>query len=296
MPHVMRKLNIAFFGVGSAVMACGGRLDDGGITGQLDSGIDAADTSADTASVDTIAKPETDGASPLCQLSDGTPTCDVAGCPVRAGCTHLGSECILFGNETSASGVSPFGVCFKDAKKVFTYGTCTVCPNADDVCTVFAPYDLYNASCARPTICRDLEVAGFTGACLYTDKTKWSAEDPAIGDPGCPAGGRAAGLCGGSCGDCAGSEKCTGRSPLHPFGVCAALPDLSTNPFPCKRNPKSSSEKCEAGACVIFDVQGKGDQNVADANGFCLANDRCIAARTLLPGAIHCMSGSGSEI
>ena len=88
-------------------------------------------------------------------------------------------------------------------------------------------------------------------------------------------------VCGGLCGGCPLGQRCTGRSPLHPHGIC--VPD---EPAEC-RHPVVSGWTCKsADACFVFTVEAE-RQGLANFNGFCLPKAECEAYRTL-PGGGEC--------
>ncbi len=83
--------------------------------------------------------------------------------------------------------------------------------------------------------------------------------------------------CGGSCPACAAGRTCTGRSPIHPLGLC--VPDRGCNTkVPC---PSGQS-------CFSFKVQADA-QAIADSTyTFCLPTEECQATAANLPGGGYC--------
>lgn len=72
--------------------------------------------------------------------------------------------------------------------------------------------------CVPEVFGRWLHERGF--AVSYSDRSPYDGEP--VPDPeGCPEVGEALTLCGGDCGPCPNGFDCIGRSPLHPFGLCA---------------------------------------------------------------------------
>jgi hypothetical protein len=72
--------------------------------------------------------------------------------------------------------------------------------------------------CVPEAFGRWLHERGF--AVSYGDLSPYDGQP--VPDPvGCPEVGEALMLCGGDCGPCPASFDCLGRSPLHPFGLCA---------------------------------------------------------------------------
>ncbi len=89
-------------------------------------------------------------------------------------------------------------------------------------------------------------------------------------------------ICGGDCGPCASDELCTGRSPMHPYGLCM--------PTPTTTNGCGSAQNwaCASGTeCVVFQSSGDGQQ-IADAYGLCMATAACEAIASSYPGGAIC--------
>lgn len=113
----------------------------------------------------------------------------------------------------------------------------------------------------------------------YADFSSWTGQDlPPISSCSGPS---SVPTCGGSCAPCAPDQICTGRSPLHPLGLCVPKSFL----LGCDR---SHGWTCPSGdGCFVFSVQPEA-QNEADANGSCLPVATCRAAATGLPGGGAC--------
>jgi hypothetical protein len=110
----------------------------------------------------------------------------------------------------------------------------------------------------------------------FTDYSTWS-NAPIDSSGPCPNMPGVA-LCGGTCGICAPGGTCTGRSPLHPFGVCVqGTPDNCNGTIRCR-----SGEKC-----FRFTVQADA-QPLADARAYCMQKAECEALATGLPGGATC--------
>jgi hypothetical protein len=89
-------------------------------------------------------------------------------------------------------------------------------------------------------------------------------------------------VCGGNCGDCVGTEICSGRSHLHPYGLCA--PDQGD-----EVEGGCHAGSCKGGqSCFVFTVEPEA-QPVADQHGLCLPPDTCQAVAANLPGGGKCM-------
>lgn len=88
--------------------------------------------------------------------------------------------------------------------------------------------------------------------------------------------------CGAACGGCALGQRCVGRSPVHPVGVC--LPSNAS----CAARSGYPSQVCAAeDACFAFTVQPD-RQKDADLHGVCLLRAQCDELALKLPGGGHC--------
>jgi hypothetical protein len=151
--------------------------------------------------------------------------------------------------------------------------------------------------CISREACDALWELGATTACRYADKGAYTRE-PIPDFDGCPTGGQGK-VCGGTCGPCedygSGQARCVGRSPRHPYGVCALdyldgfpgcwLDDSGKLGQPCGPNDH----------CAIFDVAAE-DQPVADRYGTCVLEKYCEFAAHNLPGGVRCFDENGNQV
>jgi hypothetical protein len=87
-------------------------------------------------------------------------------------------------------------------------------------------------------------------------------------------------ICGGNCGGCPAGQHCTGRSPLHPYGVC--FPDELTS---CAKD----TDPCDGDkACFFFTVEAEA-MEVSYDHGYCLPLETCLATAENLPGGGECI-------
>lgn len=100
-------------------------------------------------------------------------------------------------------------------------------------------------------------------------------------------------LCGGACGGCPTNEyTCMGRSPMHPYSLCAftgpAWSLSSPQVWDCVRGDSSG---CFDGSvkksCFVWKVDPV-SQPIADQHGICIDTDQCAAAQKLYPGGGFC--------
>lgn len=267
---------------------CGGRVADDGIASDaagedtaadigspLDSGT-TPDTEIDSGWVDS----GTDAAPPdPCNLADGTPLCG-------ASCTH---SCKGFAGcqpySTIGGATSTVAMCSEDQPLVGGEASpCRVCDGDSMLCARYGAGDYGELRCVQRALC-DRLATELKPACWFQDKTPW---DPArtVPSAACPSNGKLLGMCGGSCGGCSDGLFCTGRSPDHPFGVCASTKKASGAKNLCGGpydGPCGASE-----ACLSFKAGAGGDQTLADRYGFCIPRDRCKQLQTSLPGGIFC--------
>ncbi len=115
----------------------------------------------------------------------------------------------------------------------------------------------------------------------YADRGVWTG-DPLPMPKTCPSIPDVP-TCGGYCGGCPVGQICTGRSPLHPYGIC--IPEAAGV---CSRVAGVNGSKCSATeGCFIFKVEAA-HQTVADATGFCVPSKECQALAANLPGGGFC--------
>lgn len=275
-------------------LGCGGRVIDE----SADPGDAAVDVTGDagTDAADTLADLDPDAPLDRCSLSDGTPLCGVAGCPTPSapecekGCLHFCSES---DDPVGCPDRSSFGYCTGFiAKGPRSAGLCDVCLREGDVCAR-GPWasQLY---CVPPEVCLRLEREGQKGACTWQDKSNWSSKSLGIPEVSCPADGASLGMCGSHCGACPAEAVCTGRSPLHPVGVCVTRGKAGQPGAPCG----TGGFTCSAGnVCMRFKVPSEqSDPKLVEAYGFCVERERCRGLREHLPGGVTCKTTDGAEI
>jgi hypothetical protein len=105
---------------------------------------------------------------------------------------------------------------------------------------------------------------------LYGDRSPYDGQ-PLPEPVGCPEVGEALMLCGGDCGPCPAAFDCIGRSPLHPFGVCAIDGYLAAG---------------NRGA--FWFVPPDGPSPALGAEHLVLPLDTCLEAEASLPGGGTC--------
>lgn len=277
----------------AALLGCGGSVAVGG---DVDSGAGDSGTPSDTTPIADTGVDVPSDVSPICNFDDGLPKCDREGCknPPFADCRG----CIHFSAPTDAS---PFGVCIGVTPEK-SWGNpsgpigCAYCRGGQNfLCAkIDDGSEAFPIRCVAPSICRALDAVGLRADCYWQDKSPW---DPAAAIPtaACPAGGAAAGFCGTSCGGCGKEEFCTGVSPTHPIGVCAAALRNSTSGMIFNRCRKSKG--CDAStACLTFTVAAPGNQAVADEWGVCIENSRCKTLAAGLPGGATCTGPGGAAL
>lgn len=107
----------------------------------------------------------------------------------------------------------------------------------------------------------------------YADWSAWTGAD--LPSPtSCPAFSGYS-ICGGNCGPCSAGQICTGRSPLHPYGLC-----VSTSDPGCGMCPSGQS-------CLAF-KDSAADQALAETWGMCFPTTTCQAIASTFPGGAVC--------
>lgn len=218
-----------------------------------------------------------------CQSPSGYQVCggpnhcpyDVPSCP----------ENTLVEEEDEAKGV--LGLCFNDVFSEYVVESDeTFCVSCDDGDICFDEANLgFAAFCMPFEVGPLVQQNGAAARLRYADHSLWTGQvlpAPAT----CPILADVP-TCGGLCGDCAEGEVCTGRSPLHPYGLCVptdADADASTNLL----GYCNEMYPCKAGfGCFHWTVQPEAQQQ-ADDFGFCLPLKTCKAAAANIPGGGYC--------
>ena len=134
---------------------------------------------------------------------------------------------------------------------------------------------LFHAN-GRDDLVRYADRAAFNGAPLP------SLPCPAI--PNLP-------LCGGECAPCptpvypTQSYACVGRSPTHPFSICANR--NTADSFGCQRDTTHPGACSGSLSCFTFKVDSA-SQAIADATSFLIDSAACAAAAQSYPGGGYC--------
>lgn len=262
---IVAALGLSSTGCGATVTdQPGSGANDGGLTDVGAGTIDESDS-------------DNDGGWTACSTPEGYSICGGA-----SSCHGIDGGCVGYCDLMIADG--GIGLCFLSAgNNIEWMQPCDVCADGD-VCAASGKSD--ELLCAPFNAARVYEENDASSWIRYSDKGLWTgdplplpSECPSI--PGVPT-------CGGNCGGCSPGEKCVGRSPLHPYGLCVAE-SLGTN----------SSNGCSVGAvphacpgglgCFTFVVQAEA-QPLADIYSFCMPNDQCLAAAKGLPGGGKCQT------
>lgn len=115
----------------------------------------------------------------------------------------------------------------------------------------------------------------------YADRGVWTGQ-PIPKPTDCPKI-QDVSTCGGYCGGCPFGQVCTGRSPLHPYGLC-----IPTDAGVCSLVSDINGSTCKKGeGCFTYTVEPE-HQHVADGTGFCMPLAQCQATAANLPGGGHC--------
>ncbi len=116
----------------------------------------------------------------------------------------------------------------------------------------------------------------------YADKGLWTG-DPIPSPDTCPSFDHFE-VCGGNCGGCPGTHLCTGRSPLHPFGICVPTASNGIAEWCDVDTP------CPAGdGCFVFTVEPDA-QALADQLALCVPIAACAEMASKLPGGGKCVT------
>jgi hypothetical protein len=265
----------------SPAWACSGRI----LSSDLDGGASTGDSGGATIFIDAAAVSacmSSEGVR-ICGGSAGCPWLDTTQCP--GGCTTP-----LDRDGTPQSAV---GVCWSDAADKGSV-SCAVCDDGEG-CLQRTPDQLV---CIPIGVCESLWGGGATSLCRYADKSAYDDEPLPPEPTTCPTGvPNQHVFCGGACGACGpgNAQRCIGRSPKHPVGICANLNG--------EGDPNSPSDipTCSIGGsgvtcphqeatnyCGVFAVASV-DQETAQLYGVCIDTQDCLAMQASLPGGFSCL-------
>lgn len=232
-------------------------------------------------------------AAAACAFSNGVPKCGAEGCadPSADDC----QACVQFYSDSK---LTSFGACAKlDADKMWGKlggSVCSFCVRSDLVCARTKYDEPDDLTCINPVVCEAASRDGLPATCRWTDKSTWRPAT-AIPNVACPATGTTLGMCGGACGDCAPGAFCTGRSPVHPLGICVAPTRMGPTGTVVNRCKRATGCNAATDSCLVFKVEAF-EQVEADNHGVCVPTDRCKGLRDGLPGGVACFAVGGAAI
>lgn len=263
----------------STLVACGARTDlvapdetdGGGIEAEAGDGPDGRDH---------------EGGFLACRSADGIRFCGgtPATCPWLPSPECPGYGCVPAHDRDDLQTAAAGGVCWADSTDKGNT-PCWDCADGD----VCIQRDADHLVCTSFEVCQALWELGVRNVCRYADKRPFDGRALPGQSGACP-GPR--GICGAGCYDCGFNAPCTGRSPDHPYGVCAGVGPGG----PCVLRVDGSYEVgCyDKYACAVFDVPSA-DEAVARAYGVCMTPDDCVSAAAHLPGGLRCYDHSGHQ-
>jgi hypothetical protein len=266
--------------IAAAAPACGGTLS----IGSTDAGQEA---STEAGAPDAGDRCAPDGVR-ICAPEDGCPDLTGSSCP-GVGCMGLNA---VDGGATSD------GVCWSDLQDLGDV-SCAAC-NDGQSC-IGRGVEL---RCVPNDVCRAFWDLGIRDVCTYADKHAYDGRALPPEPASCPIPAGEGYLCGGACGACRNDEaqRCVGRSPDHPTGVCVWLPavadphDPSTIPT-CALSATGYAVACPpspAGlVCGVFGATGPADTARSKQYGLCMPSDMCRTIANALPGGFGCYSSEG---
>jgi hypothetical protein len=169
--------------------------------------------------------------------------------------------------------------------------TCSSCDDGE----VCIQRDADQLVCVSPHVCEALWDIGVRGVCRYADKRTYDHQPLPLAPGGCPGAANKHVICGGGCGLCGVGDRCVGRSPDHPFGICTNSSAPSLAEFaPCSITEAGMAEWCDpfhaqdrSWACAVFRVPDA-DRKAALRYGTCVYRDSCRLAAAALPGGVSC--------
>ncbi len=172
--------------------------------------------------------------------------------------------------------------------------------NGSDQCTdgfLFAPREtsLWRpgglGGCANAELAHLYALNGYPEFCNYADRMIYTDAPIPPTPTSCPALGSGLKLCGGACGSCGPKQVCLGRSPKHPYSLCAdQLGNQASDARECQRGTGGFCGQTGPRECMTFLVDPQ-SQAIADQYSMCVAISICEAAQKDYPGGVVCTPG-----
>lgn len=281
-------MRIAPLALLACVVGCGRTaLGDGDATDGAASVGDAGfDTGADGAPLDLCAPDGVRicgaGCPALATPDSGDVAADAAGSCPGLGC--LPAEDV----ESLAPGAA--GVCWADtrASAEFPCGTC----NDGEVCLQQQATGLV---CVPEDVCRALWDLGVRDVCRYADFHVYDGRPLPVSSAACPPAPAGYEVCGPTCEACDQGERCVGRSPDHPFGICRdefSGGGVSPTDFKKCWSIVSSLPASTGYGCAAFGGPSE-DEALAKDWAIILRLKDCLAIAPTFPGGLRCYDASG---
>jgi hypothetical protein len=258
------------------LVACGGRV----VVERDDSGGGGAHGSSTTASGSPTGGPDAGGAGAGAGQGGGWTECSspegYAICNGPADCPHdfkspTCPDCINASADIS--------ICANEVLAKAKIGYCWLAPDGR-VCVDVAGSNVDPSYMNVPFSVGILyKNAGYSKRVRYADYSLFTGQ-PLPEPESCPTI-EGVTLCGGKCGGCPPDAVCTGRSPLHPYGVCAPLS------APCE---PGSGEYCKPGYSCFQWVVEPAAQAMSDEYGIgCFPELVCNKLAAEIPGGGKCV-------
>jgi len=224
-------------------------------------------------------------------------------CAPEQGCAALGAACPGAGCtnvDTLAGGATPDGVCWSDLADLGD----VACASCDDGQSCIRRGSVLR--CVPNEVCHAFWALGIRNVCTYADKHVYDDRLLPPEPTSCPATtvpGSGV-LCGGACASCRPdqAQRCVGRSPDHPVGICEPLNpqsdvlDPATYPT-CSIVSGQYVRSCEGSwVCGVFYSDAPTDTVIAKQYGLCMQLDACTNLANSLPGGFGCYGAQATLV
>lgn len=218
----------------------------------------------------------------LATPDSGDIAADAAGYCPGVGC--LSSE------DIQSDAAAAAGVCWADMKSIAQF-PCGAC-NDGEVCLEQATTGLV---CVPEDVCRALWDLGVRDVCRYADFHPYDGRPLPTPTSSCPPAPAGFEVCGATCDACDQGERCVGRSPDHPFGICRdEFSATGTAPTDFKRcwDTLGHLAPTSGYGCAAF-ATSVGDESLAKEWAVILRTADCLAIAPTFPGGLRCYDPSG---
>lgn len=200
-------------------------------------------------------------------------------CGTKSHCYEAGPHCDcrpLPHIGKAGDGTVELGYCAGSVPDLWLCGSCFDGEVCVEIFYADAPF------CASESLARLYVAHGAGDLAYYADYTPYTG-DPLPEPTECPPPQGELALCGGKCGGCSGDRLCTGRSPTHPWGICA-----DQGFFRCTQGSDTGCKTDEACLLLAAELPDPAGDPLKLFPSLCVPHADCAAYAAAIPGGATC--------